>query len=233
MRLARLVVIPIAVLALAGCSLLFPSDESQGSGKMTDMLITEDTLDLVPGATIQQSNEAFSWTVDDYLDHRASSIPPIEPAECGNIPVDLVLIDKDRGSSGTIYIGPQLMVDGALIQQTGREFATGEEAGQFYSDYKRAISACPSFVVKAGEGLEISVDQTVADAGISGVDSFVVELDIDNPSSTSTKNTQYVMLDGKFMIMVSSGAAETEDQRRAALKTVLDVVSARLVHDAQ
>jgi hypothetical protein len=192
-----------------------------------DVLITEGDVGELDGAVANDESEPFASTVDDYLALHATGIPPIEPEECGDAVVDLVLLDRDAGAAGTIYSAPRIVLaNGHELLQTGREFPSAEAADAWFADYRDLIEDCPAFTVRAESG-DIVVTQTVTDAGYD-IDGFVVRLEIDAPADSETPdfNEQWMLRDGPFAVLISSASDDPDDE---ALLPAVDAIHGRLV----
>ncbi|MEQ1737716.1 MAG: hypothetical protein ABL886_15085, partial [Rhodoglobus sp.] len=177
------------------------------------------------GATTTEAVEPFASSVDDYLALRATGIPPIDPEECGDAVVDLVLLDRDAGAAGTMYAAPRVVLaNGYELLQTGREFPDADQAEEWFADYRERIEDCPAFTVEASDG-DIVVTQTVSDAGYD-IDGFVVRLQIDGSAETPDYNEQWVLRDGPFAVLVSAASEDDDDD---ALLPAVDLVHERLV----
>jgi hypothetical protein len=225
---ARVLVLLAVVPILSGCSLVFPiTDPLAGSSiDAHDILLTGSAVAMLDGATTQEESEPFASTVDDYLALRATSVPPIEPDACGDAVIDLVLLDRDAGAAGTMYVAPRIVLEsGDELLQTGREFPSAAEAETWFDDYRDAIEGCPEFTVHLQDG-DLRVRQTVTDAG-DDIDSFVVRLEITGQTDgTPSHNEQWMLRDGRFAVLVSSaGDDRTDDQ----LAPAVDAVHERLV----
>ncbi len=98
-----------------------------------EVLITGGDVGELEGATAAEATEPFASTVDDYLALHATGIPPIDPEECGDAVVDLVLLDRDAGAAGTIYAAPRVVLangvraaaDRARVPERGRRRRPG------------------------------------------------------------------------------------------------------------
>jgi hypothetical protein len=229
-RFARLLLVPLlTVTALSGCSLVFPITDPLSGATVGahDVLITGGDVGELEGATVNDETEPFASTVDDYLALHATGIPAIEPEECGDAVVDLVLLDRDAGAAGTIYSAPRIVLaNGYELLQTGREFPSAAEADAWFEDYRELLETCPAFTVEAADG-DIVVTQSVTDAGYS-IDGFAVRLEIDAPASSGTPdfNEQWMLRDGPFAVLVSSASDDPDDE---ALLPAVDLIQQRLV----
>jgi hypothetical protein len=229
-RVARLILVPLLTVgALSGCSLVFPITDPVAGATVDarDVLITEGDVGQLDGAVANDETEPFASTVDDYLALHATGIPPIDPEQCGDAVVDLVLLDRDAGAAGTIYTAPRIVLDtGDELLQTGREFPSAAEAETWFEDYRELLESCPAFTVEADAG-DIVVTQSVTDAGYS-IDGFVVRLEIDAPDGGETPdfNQQWMLRDGAFAVLVSSASDDPDDE---ALLPAVDAIQQRLV----
>jgi hypothetical protein len=227
-RVALLTIPAVAVSLLAGCSLVFPITDPLAGATVDahEVLITGSDVGELEGATGTEATEPFASAVDDYLALHATGIPPIEPDECGDAVVDLVLLDRDAGAAGTIYAAPRLVLpDGYELVQTGREFPGTAEAAVWFDDYRELIESCPAFVVHDPPG-DVVVTQKVSDAGYE-IDGFVVRLEIDGPDDgPPTYNEQWILRDGPFAVLLSAQSADGGDD---AMLPAVDLVHERLI----
>jgi hypothetical protein len=229
-RPARLIALSLLTLpVLAGCALVFPITDPLAGATVDahEVLITGSDVSELEGATAAEATEPFASNIDDYLALHATGIPSIEPGECGDAVVDLVLLDRDAGAAGTIYSAPRVVLaNGYELLQTGREFTSAAEADAWFADYRDLIESCPSFTVHATDG-DIVVTQRVADAGYL-IDGFVVRLEIEAPPGVDTPdfNEQWMLRAGPFAVLVSSASDDPDDD---ALLPAVDAIQARLV----
>ncbi len=227
-RLALLIPI-LGVGLLAGCSLVFPITDPLAGATVDahEVLITGSDVGDLEGATATDETEPFASTIDDYLALHASDIPAIDPEECRDAVVDLVLLVRDAGAAGTIYSAPRVvLVNGFELLQTGREFPDADQADQWFEDYRERLESCPAFAVHLSSG-DIVVTQKVSDAGYD-TDGFVVRLEITgtDDSGTPDYNEQWMLRDGPFAVLVSSASDNGDDE---ALLPAVDLLHQRLV----
>ena len=228
-RLASIVAPVLGLTMLTGCSIVFPiADPLAGTTvDAHEVLIAGSDVGQLEGATTTEATEPFASTIDDYLALHATGIPPIEPEECGDAVVDLVLLDRDAGAAGTIYSAPRIVLaNGQDLLQTGREFADAGDAEEWFADYRELLEGCPAFAVHASDG-DIVVTQKVSDAGYE-IDGFVVRLEITGPDGEQTPdyNEQWMLRDGPFAVLVSSPSVDGADD---ALLPAVDLLHDRLV----
>lgn len=226
-RVALLVAPVLVLTALAGCSLVFPiTDPLAGTTvDARDVLLTGSDVRELDGATTTEEVEPFASGVDDYLALHATGIPPIDPEECGDAVIDLVLLDRDAGAAGTMYAAPRVVLaNGYELLQTGREFPSADRAEEWFTGYRDRIESCRGFTVHASDG-DIVVTQKVSDAGYD-IDGFVVRLQIDGPANTPDYNEQWVLRDGPFAVLISAASRDDDDD---ALLPAVDLVHDRLV----
>jgi hypothetical protein len=224
---ARVLVL-LAVLPLtAGCVMASPaSDATDGTViDARDVLLTGIDITQLDGAQALDETEPFASTVDDYLARRATGLPAIDPARCGDAVVDLVLLDRDAGTAGAVYSAPGVRLENGFgLVQTGREFPSADEAEKWFADYREVLEGCAAFTVETPDG-DVAVVQTVTDAGFP-IDGFLVRLVITAPDDTTSYNEQWMLRDGPFAVLVSSASDDADDE---ALLPAVDLLHDRLV----
>ena len=227
-RVASLVIPVLCLSVLTGCSIVSPVTDPLAGATVDahDVLITGGDVGELEGATATEATEPFASVIDDYLASHATGIPPIEPEECGDAVVDLVLLDRDAGAAGTIYSAPRIVLaNGAELLQTAREFPGADQADAWFEDYRELIEDCPAFTVHASTG-DLVVTQKVSDAGYD-IDGFVVRLEIAGPDgSVPDYNEQWMLRDGPFAVLLSSASDDSDDE---AILPAVDLLHGRLV----